>query len=335
MTDNGRTLAQADDYEASPDTLEESENSTKPTDTLKKAGLSNQSRNLLHRLRQDLQLLSPAERQIGQYILEQPRQALRLPMDQLAKEIGISQGTLSNFCQSLGYTGFREFRLALAAEVNSPLQLEHSAIARGDNLQEIANKAISANIDALITTLNSLDMAEVEKAIEAIGQARRIELYGIGVSAAVALDAFNRFWSIGLMANWLPDISHQIASAAVLTSQDVALAFSYAGETRATVKALSLAHQHGATTIVITGSPHSALARYADIKLVVTPREPTAFRRNLRISARVAMLGIIDIIYLGLLNSLDESAFEKIEKVYRLYSGADDFLNNENAEDGQ
>ncbi len=289
-----------------------------------KEGLGNPSHNLMHRLRQDLELLSPAERQIGQYVLEKPRQMLRLPMDQLAREIGVSQGTLSNFSQSLGYSGFRDFRLALAAEVNSPLQLEQSAIALGDTLQEIANKAISANIDALLTTLRTLDLGEVEKAIEVIGQARRIDLYGIGVSSAVALDAFNRFWALGLMCNWLPDISHQIGSAALLTSQDVAMAFSYAGETKATVQALSLAHQHGATTIVVTGNPRSSLARYADIKLVVTPREPTAFRRNLRISARVAMLGIVDIIHLGLLNSLGESAMENIERVYRLYSTVDE-----------
>jgi DNA-binding MurR/RpiR family transcriptional regulator len=82
---------------------------------------------------------------------------------------------------------------------------------------------------------------------------------------------------------------------------------------------LSLAHQQGATTIAITGNPHSSLARYADIKLVVTPREPTAFRRNLRISARISMLGLVDIIYLGLFNALDEAALDKMESILHLF----------------
>lgn len=325
MTDDGSVQIQLPNDATTDSDLEESDNKNKPASTTlsstflkEEAGKSVPE--LLQRLRQDLHLLSPAEKQIGHYILEQPRQALRLPMDQLAREVGVSQGTLSNFCQSLGYSGFREFRLALAAEINSPLQLERSTIGRDDNLQEIANKAISANIDALLTTLKSLDMAEVKKAVEVVQHARRIDLYGIGISAAVALDAFNRFWGLGLMASWLPDISHQVASAVLLTEQDVAIAFSYAGETAPTVKALSQAHLHGATTIAITGNPHSSLARHADIKLVVTPREPTAFRRNLRISARIAMLGIIDIIYLGLLNSLDETALEKADEVYRLFA---------------
>jgi DNA-binding MurR/RpiR family transcriptional regulator len=117
--------------------------------------------------------------------------------------------------------------------------------------------------------------------------------------------------------------------------QDVALAFSYAGETRATVKAMSLAHQQGATTIAVTSNPHSSLSRYADIKLVVTPREPTTFRRNLRISARIAMLGLVDIITLGLFNSLDDASLVKMESILHLFSRGDAHPTNPASEAGQ
>ena len=90
------------------------------------------------------------------------------------------------------------------------------------------------------------------------------------------------------------------------------------------MRALGLAHQQGATTIAMTGNPRSSLARYADIKLVVTPREATAFRRNLRISARIAMLGLVDIIYLGLFNALDEAALAKLESIVHLFGQEDE-----------
>ena len=65
-------------------------------------------------------------------------------------------------------------------------------------------------------------MGDVEKAIEAIQQARRIDLYAMGISSSVALDAFNRLLNLGLSASWLPDIANQLASASLfLTSQDV------------------------------------------------------------------------------------------------------------------
>ena len=289
----------------------------------------------LHHLRQNLSTFSPAERQIGAYVLEHPRQVLRLPTDQLAREIGVSQGTLSNFSQALGYSGFKAFRLDLAAEVNTSFHLDQSTIARGDTLQTIANKAISANVDALLTTLRTLEMSDVEKTIEAIQQARRLDLYANGISASVALDAFNRFLTMGLSVSWLPDIAHQLASASLLTAQDVAMAFSYAGETRATVKAMSLAHQQGATTIVVTSNPHSSLSRYADIKLVVTPREPTTLHQNLRISARIAMLGLVDIITLGLFNALDDASLVKMESILHLYSRGGEHPANPAREAGQ
>ncbi len=242
--------------------------------------------------------------------------------------MGVSQGTLSNFSQALGYSGFKAFRLDLAAEVNTSFHLDQSAIVRGDTLQTIASKAISANIDALLTTLRTLEMSDIEKTIGALQQARRVDLYANGISSSVALDAFNRFLTMGLSVSWLPDIANQLASAALLTAQDVALAFSYAGENRTTVKAMSLAHQQGATTIAVTSNPHSSLSRYADIKLVVTPREPTPFHRNLRISARIAMLGLVDIIALGLFNSLDDASLLKMESILHLYSRGDEHSTN-------
>jgi DNA-binding MurR/RpiR family transcriptional regulator len=296
-----------------------SRNKSAEAATREKEELGQPARSLLHHLRHMLPLLSPAERQIGEYVLDHPRQVLRFPTDQLAREIEVSQGTLSNFSHALGYSGFKAFRLDLAAEVNTPFHLNQEAVARGDTLQDIANKAISADIEALLTTLRSLEMSDMEKTIEAVRQARRIDLYANGISSSVALDAFNRLLNLGLSVSWLPDIANQLASASLLNSQDVALAFSYAGENKATVKAFSLAHQQGAITIAITGNPHSSLARYADIKLVVTPREPTAFRRNLRISARIAMLGLVDILYLGLFNALDNAALDKMESILQLY----------------
>jgi DNA-binding MurR/RpiR family transcriptional regulator len=66
----------------------------------------------------------------------------------------------------------------------------------------------------------------------------------------------------------------------------------------------------------------------ACIKLVVTPRKPMAFRRNLRISARIAMLGLVGILYLGLFNALDDAALDKMESLLQLYGQVDELSTN-------
>jgi DNA-binding MurR/RpiR family transcriptional regulator len=269
--------------------------------------LTNLEISLLKRLQQNLSQLSPAETQIGEYILEHPRQILRLPIDQLARNIGISLGTLSKFCQTIGYSGFKELKLDLAAELKSHFQLDNSSIVLGDNLEEVANKAISANVEALLATLQGLDINEVARVIKALQEAQRIDLFGFGLSSVVALEAYHRFFRLGLRVNWLSDIALQAASSMLLTNGDVAMAFSYAGETGVTIDALRAARKNGATTIVITGNRFSPLAKNGDIVLEVAAREPTAFRRNLHISSRTAMQGLVDVIYLGLIQDSEQT----------------------------
>lgn len=279
-----------------------------------RAELANLATGMLQRLRRNQKLLSPAETQIGEYILRQPQQTLSLTIDNLAREIGVSLGTLSNFCQTLGYKGFKEFKLDLATELKTPFQLDHSVIEPGDSLEEIANKTTSANVDALLTTLKNLEKAELEKAVKAIREGKRIAIYGFGVSSVVGFDAYNRFLSMGLWANWVPDIAHMAASSALLKKGDVALAFTYTGENNLIVNCLKLARQNGATTIVITGNRHSPVAQEADLKLLVFPREPTAFLSNLYVSSRTAMQGMLDMLYLGILFSSNQT-LEKLDEV--------------------
>lgn len=287
--------------------------------------LTNLKTSLLHRLRHNIRQLSPAETQIGEFILRQPQNALSLTIDQLAREIGVSLGTLSNFCQTLGYKGFKEFKLDLATELKTPFKLDHSVITEGDSLEEITNKTISANVDALLTTLKNLDKAELEKAIKTIREAQRIDIYGFGVSAVVGLDAYNRFFSLGMWVNWLPDIAHLAASAALLKKGDVAFAFTYTGENKLIVNAFKQARQNGATTLVITGNRHSPVAQEADIKLLVFPREPTAFLSNLYVSSRTAMQGMLDMLYLGLLFS-SEKGLQKLDEVSNSISNLSNHL---------
>ena len=124
------------------------------------------------------------------------------------------------------------------------------------------------------------------------------------------------FLHLGLNVNWLTDVSLQIASAALLGSNDVVIAVSYSGETEGAVRAIQKARERGATTIAISSNPLSAMVRYASIKLVVTPREPTMFR-NLNFASRIAMLSIIDVVYLGLVNLLGAEAIERVNETNR------------------
>jgi RpiR family carbohydrate utilization transcriptional regulator len=77
--------------------------------------------NALSRLRGFLTSLSPAEKKVGEYTLENPERVLKMTLDEIAEQAGISNATALRFCYSLGYDSWLAFKFALVQSLpNSP-----------------------------------------------------------------------------------------------------------------------------------------------------------------------------------------------------------------------
>src|ERR1700694_4510723 len=61
--------------------------------------------------------LFPAERKIAEYMLLHPEEVIRLSVQELAEVAMASRATIVRFCRTLDYSGYKEFKLALASEV--------------------------------------------------------------------------------------------------------------------------------------------------------------------------------------------------------------------------
>ena len=56
---------------------------------------------------------SKGKKKIAQYILDHPEQILPLSITQFAQVCGVGDASISRFCQSIGYKGYQDFKLAL------------------------------------------------------------------------------------------------------------------------------------------------------------------------------------------------------------------------------
>ena len=75
------------------------------------AGILNRSgkcMSILKKIEVKLDAMAPGDREIGQYILDNPDQMLRLSTAALAAEIGRSQSSVVKFSQKLGYASYQE-----------------------------------------------------------------------------------------------------------------------------------------------------------------------------------------------------------------------------------
>ena len=68
-------------------------------------------------IRNQYEMLTRIERQIADYILNNSGQVLEMNVAEVAAAAGTAGSAVIRFCKKLGYTGFSQFRMALAREL--------------------------------------------------------------------------------------------------------------------------------------------------------------------------------------------------------------------------
>lgn len=256
--------------------------------------------------------LFPAERKIAEYIFNNPRQAIGFSVRELAEAAQTSRATIVRFCRTLDYSGYKEFKLALATEIRGAFDLKQENLSSDDDIMAITRKVFQSDLQAIADSLEVLEGAEMERAVEALDQASRIELYGMGSSASTALDAYYRFLGLGLPVNLVSDPYMQAIVSSQLGPGQVAFAISHSGKTGEVIFALRKAKETGAITICLTSNNRAEIIQYADIKLITAARE-TSFRSQ-AMAGRIAHLSVVDALYVNLAMRHFDEARERIRK---------------------
>lgn len=255
------------------------------------------------RIRALLPSLPPAGRQLGEYIVANPAAVTAMTITEISTACGVSETSTVRFCRAIGFHGYAELRLALAAEMGRAQGSGHggrvvgSDITPADDLSAVIEKISYADARAVEETAAQLDVAVLKRVIDALVAARRVDVYGVGASAFVAFDFQQKLHRIGRVAFAWSDVHIALTSAALLGKSDVAFAISHTGVTRDTIEALTEAGKHGATTIALTNFPLSPIAKVADLVLTTAARE-TTFRSGATAS-RLAQLTVVDCMFVG------------------------------------
>lgn len=255
---------------------------------------------ILKKISAQLENMAPADRQIGQFIIDNPDQMLRLSSAALAMETGRSQSSVVKFSQKLGYAGYQEMKLAVseakAQEWQAPAGMIHGTIEVGDGYLTILQKLLGSKMQAMQQTISVNNEADIEKALEALHDARRIHLAGVGASSLVARDFSYKLMKLGRNVLHDSDSHVQMANASTLGPDDLLFALSYSGASIETLRIAELASQRQATVIAVTGLQDNPLSRVADICLHTVGDEDRV--RSSSITARDAQLMLTDLLFI-------------------------------------
>ena len=270
---------------------------------------------MLTRTQAQLAQLSTAERQVGEWILAHPQQALHEDTRTLARQIGVSQPTLVRFARSLGCSGFDDFRLQLAQEIGSrpdgpPVTL--ATLAASADLDTLCRSLFDFSIAALSQVRDRLDRGALADAVAMLDGARQVMFFGYGNATPVAEDARRRFLRLQMLVSSAADAPLQALAASQLQRGDVLVLLSHSGMAPGLAELVAGVRGRGAGVLAITTSL-SPLAGLADVALAAdVPDSGDALTPG---TAQLAQLAVIDLLVLAVANARAAQAVRRAARV--------------------
>jgi RpiR family carbohydrate utilization transcriptional regulator len=252
---------------------------------------------LLDSIRTQLDSLSKSERKVAHAVLKNPDLAVAENITALAKSAQVSEPTVVRFCRALGYDGWHEFKLKLAQTLALALPDADQPPLQDDLAKDLVSKICSRSINTLLDLRNNLDSGAIERALNVLARANKIEFYGQGTSGIVAADAQHKFFRSGVPTVAYADPHIHSIAAALLSPGDAVVAISQRGNSTALLRSVQIARKTGADIIALapSGTPIADEATVLvpiDLSFAIDPYTP--------ISARLAHLVVIDILAVGL-----------------------------------
>lgn len=234
--------------------------------------------------------LQPTERRVADLIVAEPDAVVELTAQQLADRAGVARSSVVRACQSLGYRGYPQLRVALAAELGAQTERE---LDHGDGPLGELRAALARAAQSLTTAVSLMTEADVSAAVADVSGATRLLVVANGLSAPVASDLAMRLTAVGRPAEVIADAIAQQIAARQLSAADVCIVVSGSGANAASLRAAEGARAAGARVIALTSFASSPLADLADLSLVIAPTG-VSFREELAHTSRVAHAAFVE-----------------------------------------
>lgn len=234
--------------------------------------MTQQSENLLSRLKNQYGTLSKGQKRLAVYIMEHYDKAVFMTAARLGEEVGVSESTTVRFAAQLGYNGYPEFHRALEELVINRLNsIQRMEVTYGRMPEEkILDTVLQSDIDKIKLTLEQIDRDAFRTAVEDILQAETI--YVVGIRSCAPLASFLSFYLNQIFdrvrlvtTNSASEIFEQMIR---ISQKDVIIGISFPRYSMRTLKAMEFANNRNAKVITLTDSVHSPMNLYSSCNLV-------------------------------------------------------------------
>ena len=278
------------------------------------------TRNVLYLIRTGMDGFSKGQKRIAKYILSDYDKAAFMTACRLGQIAEVSESTVVRFAAQLGYDGYPAMQKALQELIRGKLTSIQRIEASGEQMSggDIAGSVMQRDMETIRSTIERMDRAEFDLAVEKLVEAKHIYLLGVRSSSFLAgyLNLYLHliFKNVTLVqSSAAGEIFDQMLH---IGPGDVLVGISFPRYSKIAVNAVHFARDRGADVIAVTDSKMSPLYKMASASLLVSS-DMISFVDSM--AAPVSLLNAL-ILAVGQQKSAETSeTFSELERVWSRY----------------
>lgn len=282
---------------------------------------------IITRMNEKFSGMSKGHKAIAAYIFDHYDQAVFMTAARLGDTVGVSESTVVRFAMALGYDGYPEFQKTLEEWVKNKFNKVQRIGARygGSSQSEILTDVLNSDMDKISETLQNLDPAAFETALNIILNAKTI--YIVGIRSCEPLADFLSFYLNMIRGNVCllrtTSVSEMFEQMIRIDEEDAIIGISFPRYSMRTLKAMEFANDRNAKVITITDSVHSPMNLYSSCNLIARSDMVSI------VDSLVAPLSVINALVVALCLKRPEEVRKNLETLEDVWSNYQVYLNDE------
>lgn len=279
---------------------------------------TNVSSQVLDRLTNEWEALTPEAQKAARYVLENPNDVGVSTVREIAEAANVKPNTFVRMARQVGFEGYEDFRAPFRDAIRQgTVSFPDRArwlqdIRKSGDLGGLYADMAEAAIRNLEDTFAGIDSEGMKLAADAIWASRQVFTLGVGVNNANARN-FTYLASTGMTQfHAIPRPgSTAVDDLAWADSRDVLIAMSMRPYRSEVIAALEVAREQGMTIIGLSDSPASPIIRAADHGFVVAVDTPQFFPSS------VSAIALLETLLSFVIAVASEEIVARVEKFHQ------------------
>lgn len=271
--------------------------------------------------------MSKNQKAIADFILEHTDQAVFMTAAKLGEALRISESTVVRFAVRIGYAGYPEFQRALEERVRGRLNSIRKIDAKygKSSRSELLTSVMTADMEKLQDTMEHLDAAAFEAAVEILMKADNIYIMGLRSNEPLAgfLHFYLNMIRSGVYLIKTTSISETFEQMIRIGCRDCFVGISFPRYSMRTLKAMEFASDRNAQVIAVTDSVNSPMNLYSSCHLLARSDMVSI------VDSLVAPLSVINALVVALCLKSPQEVQKNLEMLEETWNNYQVYLNDE------